>query len=102
MLRIIILTMGLFFLLGCGEQPVRTQVVTKVEIVEKKVPVICHIPPELDCDFASPIEEEIVKKLLVCVIEQKRIIDECKSLQSQFHIEEEIKETLDDTSNSSK
>ena len=59
------------------------QVVTKIEVVEKKVPIICNIPDHT-CDLASENDEEVVKKMLVCILEQKKILDECKLIQSEF------------------
>lgn len=48
---------------------------TKIQIVEKIVPVACKIP-KLDCNFSGS-NFVPTQKLLECVILQKKILEDC-------------------------
>lgn len=60
------------FFLGCSK-PIK--IVNKDQVIEKKVMVKCPIP-KIDCDFNGEGFEP-TKKLLECVIKQKKVLDLC-------------------------
>lgn len=52
------------------------KVITKVEVVEKIVPIKCKVP-EVHCEFGGD-DFEPTKKLLECIVEQKRALEVCR------------------------
>lgn len=60
------------FFLGCTK-PIK--IINKDQIVKEKVMVKCSIP-KIDCEFSGE-NFEPTKKLLACVIKQKKAIELC-------------------------
>lgn len=59
---------------GCGT---KIEYVTKIQEVEKVVPIYPEVP-EIECDFYKPTSEEVLNSLYECVIKQKRLLDSLK------------------------
>lgn len=71
----ILLLCSIVILSGCGKEPEPT-IITKIEVQEKIVESnTCKIP-EITCDFQGEGFEP-TKRLLECVILQKRYLDIC-------------------------
>lgn len=76
--RLLILLVIGFIFIACSSKVVEEEIKptkSKIQIVEKVVPVSCKIP-KLDCDF-SGTNFEPTQKMLECVILQKKILEDC-------------------------
>lgn len=72
-MKILFLILPIMFI-GCGT---KIEYVTKIQEVEKVVPVYPEIP-EIECDFYKQTPEDVLNSLYECVITQKKLLDSLK------------------------